>query len=444
MVRRVVILGGGFAGIQAAIELSRVAPRDAFDVTLVADQNYFLFTPLLPQVASSNVDPRHIAQPIRDLRGKRAFRFLRAEVRAIDVDRRVCVADDATLEYDNLIVAPGSRAEYFGIAGARENTFNFKSLEDAVVLREHVLDMCEHADHTTDAALRARMLTFVIVGGGYTGVELVTELHDLLFKYVVEHYRGISAQDIKLIVLEASGEVLRGVHPKLAAHSMKRLVKKGIDVRTNAPAVRCFAGGVEIRGGEIIVSNTVVWTAGVRATELVESLPGKHDRIGRCITNEFLQLEDHPEVFLAGDSAASTSALDAPRVAPVAMTQGEISARNIVHMNHGEALEPYRFESKGMLVSLGMNYAVVDLGGIGFSGYFAWLFWNAFHLYKLAGLKKQLQVAVDWTLALLFPRDAMIVRRPRGCSYCDVRATSEERAARDAQKEKSRASAARQ
>jgi NADH:ubiquinone reductase (H+-translocating) len=420
MARRVVILGGGFAGIQTAIELSRVTSGDAFDVTLVADQNYFLFTPLLPQVASSTVDPRHIAQPIRDLRAQRSFRFLRGEVERVDLERKQCSTCDVTLDYDYLVVAPGSRADYFGIAGARENTFNFKSLEDAVVLREHVLDMCEHADHSTDAAHRARMLTFVIIGGGYTGVELVTELHDLLFGYVVKHYRGISAQDIRLLVLEASSEVLRGVHPKLAAHSMKRLARKGIDVRTSTAAVRCFEGGVEIRGGETIFSDTVIWTAGVRATSLVESLPGKHDRIGRCVVNEFLQLENYPEVFLAGDSAAATTAPDAPRVAPVAMAQGEIAARNIDHLARGEALESYRYAAKGMLVSLGMNYAVVDLGGIRFSGYFAWLFWNAVHLYKLAGLKKQLQVAIDWTLALLFPRDAMIVRRPRGCRYCDA------------------------
>jgi NADH:ubiquinone reductase (H+-translocating) len=420
MARRVVILGGGFAGVQAAIELSRVANKNAFDVTLVADQNYFLFTPLLPQVASSTVDPRHIAQPIRDLRARREFRFVRSEAQRVDVERKRVRTSEVTLDYDYLVVAPGSRADYFGIPGARENTFNFKSLEDAVVLREHVLDMCEHADHSTDAAERARMLTFVIVGGGYTGVELVTELYELLFDYVVKHYRGIAAQDLKLIVLEAGSEVLRGVHPKLALYSMKRLAKKGIEVRVNSPAVRCFEGGVELRGGEKIISDTVVWTAGVRATELVEALPGKHDRIGRCIVNQYLQLEGHPEVFLAGDAAAAATALDAPRVAPVAIEQGEIAARNIDHIEGGGILEPYRFESRGMLVSLGMNYAVVDLGGIRFSGYFAWLFWNAVHLYKLVGLKKQVQVAVDWTLALLFPRDAMIVRRPRGCRYCDA------------------------
>jgi NADH dehydrogenase len=421
-----VILGGGFGGIQAAMDLSRLLRNkgDA-EIWLVSDQNYFLFTPLLPQIASSNVDPRHIAQPIRDLRGSRTFRFLRASVSGIDLDRReVRLAGQTapgTLAYDNLIIAFGSRTDYFGIPGARENTCDFKSLEDAVVLRERVLDLCEHADHTTNPDLRRRLLTFAIVGGGYTGVELITELHDLLFGYVARRYRGIQRQEIRLVLIEASAEVLRGVHPSLAAHSRRRLAKQGIEVRTNAAAAKCFAGGVELKGGEIIHAETVVWTAGVRAHDIVESLPVGHDRIGRAVANEHLQLEGHPEVFVIGDSAAAASALDAPRVAPVAIAQGRIAARNIAHQMRGEPLEIYKYVSQGMLVSLGMNYAVVNIAGLRFSGYFAWLFWNMVHLYKLVGLKKQLQVAVDWFLAFIFPRDAAIVRRPRRCPYCDAK-----------------------
>jgi NADH dehydrogenase len=279
--------------------------------------------------------------------------------------------------------------------------------------------MCEHADHTTDAGLKHRMLTFVIVGGGYTGIELVTELHDLLFGYVVKHYRGVTAADIKLIVLEASNEILRGVHPNLKAHSLRRLMRKGIELRMQAPAVRCDAHGVDVQGGERIDSETIVWTAGVRAHEIAESLPVEHDRIGRIIVNENLQIESRPEVFVAGDSTAPRTAMEAPRVAPVSIDEGSISARNVLHSERGQPLESYRYVSKGMLVSLGMNYAVVNIGGIRLSGYFAWLFWNAVHLYKLVGLKKQLQVAIDWAMALIFPRDAMIVRRPRRCPICD-------------------------
>jgi NADH dehydrogenase len=427
MPKRIVILGAGFAGIQAAVELDRAVGKSGeVEVTLVSDQNYFLFTPLLPQVASSNLDPRHIAQAIRDLRGSRGFRFVRATVREINLERREIRCDsggpgqsaDAPIGYDYLIIATGSRTDYFGIPGARENTLDFKSLEDAIVVRERMLDICEHADHAVDPKLRRRLLTFVVVGGGYTGIELVTEWHDLLFRYVAKRFRGIRADDIRLVVLEAGADILRGVHLKLAAHSRRRLAGQGIEVRTNTPATRCFAGGVEVKGGEIISAELVVWTAGVRAHSLVEALPVAHDRIGRAIVNESLQLEAHPEVFVAGDSAAAISASDAPRVAPVAIDHGRIAAMNIVHLMRNEPLESYRFVSKGMLVSLGMNYAVVNIGGIRLSGYFAWLFWNVVHLYKLVGFKKQIQVGVDWILGAVFTRDAAIVRRPRNCSYC--------------------------
>lgn len=424
MPKRVIILGGGFAGVQAATELARHASQlnpsggPALDVLLIANQNYSLFTPLLPQVASSNVDPRHIAQPIRDIRAGRAFRFLRAEVTRVDLDARRVDTTEGPAEYDYLILAPGSRTDYYGIAGARENTWDFKSLEDAIVLREHVLDMCEHADHTTDPETKRRMLTFIIVGGGYTGIELVTELHDLLFGYVVRHYRGISAGDIQLIVLEATNEILKGIHPNLKAHSMKRLARKGIEVRMQSPAARCDPRGVDLRGGQRIDAETVVWAAGVRAHAIAEALPVEHDRIGRILVNDHLQLESHPEVFVAGDSAAPRSSMEAPRIAPVGIDEGALAARNLLHAERGQPLESYRFVSKGMLVSLGLNYAVVNIGGIRFSGFFAWLFWNSVHLYKLVGVKKQIQVAIDWTMALLFPRDAMIVRRPLRCPIC--------------------------
>jgi NADH dehydrogenase len=262
------------------------------------------------------------------------------------------------------------------------------------------------------------MLTFVVVGGGYTGIELVTEMRDFLFRYAAKKYRGIHESDIRLIVLEALPDLLRGIGPKLAAHARKRLQVSGIQLRTSTRVTRVTECAVEINGGETVQANTIVWTAGVRAIELIESLPGAHDRIGRAIVNSQLQLADHPEVFVIGDSAAAINAQEAPRVCPVAIEQGRVAARNVAHLWKGEALEPYEYSNKGMLVSLGMNYAVVNVAGVQVSGYFAWLFWNAVHLYKLVGLKKQLQVAGDWILGLFFPRDAAIVREPRRCKLC--------------------------
>ncbi|MBI3668272.1 MAG: NAD(P)/FAD-dependent oxidoreductase [Acidobacteria bacterium] len=417
--KRILVLGAGFGGLQATIDLDRIFRREReIEILLVSEQNLFLFTPLLPEIASSYINPRHIVQAVRDIRGRRRFGFQRELVRAIDVSRRQVELASGTLSYDSLVVALGSRTDYLGVPGAREHTWDFKTLEDAVVLRERILDLCEHADHTADEAVRRQMMTFVIVGAGYTGVELVSEMHDFLFHYVVGRYRGISPAEIRLIVVEDAQEILRGVHPKLAKHAKKRLQVEGIEIRLGARATRCFPGGVEVNSSQIIPAETVVWAAGVRAHELVEALPGPHDRIGRAIVNEHLQLETHPEIFVVGDSAAAVTAPEAPRVAPVAIAHGRLAARNIAHLEKGEPLESYRYTSQGILISLGMNYAVVDIWGLKFSGYFAWLLWNAVHLFKLAGLKKQLQVAIDWWLAVVFPRDASIVRRPRRCKLC--------------------------
>ena len=417
--KRIVVVGAGFGGLQAVTDLDRVFGRDRdVEILLLSDQNYLLFTPLLPQIASSYTDPRHIVQAVREIRGRRNFRFRRESVRAVDAANRRVIVDSGPLEYDALIVASGSRTEFFNTPGARENSWDYKSLQHAVELRERIIDLCEHADHTADSAARRSMLTFVVVGGGYTGIELVTEMRDFLFGYAARKYRGINASEIRLIVLEAAPDLLRGIGPKLAAHARKRLDVSGIEVRVSTRVTRVFENSVEINGNETLAADTIIWTAGVRASELIESLPGPHDRIGRAVVNAHLQLEGHPEIFIVGDSAAAVNAQEAPRVAPVAIEQGRIAARNIGHLWGGEPLETYEYASKGMLVSLGMNYAVVRIAGIQISGYFAWLFWNAVHLYKLVGVKKQLQVAGDWMLGLIFPRDAAIVRSPRRCKLC--------------------------
>jgi NADH dehydrogenase len=418
--KRIVVVGAGFGGLEAVTQLDGMFRHDSdVEVVLLSDQNYLLFTPLLPQIASSYTDPRHIVQAVREIRGGKRFRFRREAVRSVDVANRRVIVDSGTIDYDALILAPGARTEFFNTPGAEENCWDYKSLQQAVELRERIIDLCEHADHTADASARRAMLTFVVVGGGYTGIELVTEMHDFLFRYAARKYRGIDASEIRLIVLEAAPDVLRGIGPKLAEHARKRLHVSGIEVRTSTRVTRVLDGAVEVNGNETLAADTIIWTAGVRASKLIESLPGPHDRIGRAAVNAHLQLENHPEIFVVGDSAAAVNALEAPRVAPVAIEQGRIAARNIAHLWRREPLETYEYASKGMLVSLGMNYAVVKIAGIQVSGYFAWLFWNAVHLYKLVGVKKQLQVAGDWMLGLIFPRDAAIVREPRKCRLCE-------------------------
>ena len=244
---RIVVLGGGFGGMEAIRVLEhRLGRRQDVDLLLISDQNYLVFTPLLPQIASSTVEPRHIIQPIRDLRAGRRFRFLRDRVLGLDLkERRVHLAE-GDVTYDFLVVALGGTTQTFGVPGVEEHAFFFKGLEDAVALRDQVIDLAEHADHERDPARRREMLTIAVVGGGYTGVELIAELHDFFTRYVVPRYRGIEAADPRLLLLEASGEILSGVHPILARRARAKLQRDGIEVRLGALATRVQAAAVEI------------------------------------------------------------------------------------------------------------------------------------------------------------------------------------------------------
>ena len=417
---RIVVLGAGFGGLEAAIELERRFRGDAsVELLLVSENNFFLFTPLLPQVVSSYIEPRHIVQSIRDIRRQRQFRFLRARVTGIDLAQRRVTTTVEEVLYDYLIMALGAVPNFFGIEGA-EHCFPLYSLEDAVILRDHILDLFEHADHEPDPERKRGLVTLVVVGGGYTGVELVAELRDLIYRHIAPRYRGIPLDDVKLLLVEAAKDILTGVDPKLAARARRKLARTGIELQTDSQVIRVRPGQVELKSGEVINAGLVIWTAGIRANPLLEALPVEKDNGGRVLVTPQLHLREHPRVFAIGDNAVIREAPPehSLQIGPVALEQGRLAAENVAR---GVAHAPYltfEFKPKGMLVSLGMNDAVVNLRGFRLSGYAAWLLWNAVHLLKLVGLKKQLQVALDWSLATLFPRDTSILRRPQRCRLC--------------------------
>jgi NADH:ubiquinone reductase (H+-translocating) len=419
-VTRIVVLGGGFAGLEAMRVLERrLGGRADVELLLVSDRNYLLFTPLLPQVASSLVEPRHILQPIRDIRGARRFRFRRDSVVDIDLAARRVILAEGVLDYDRLVIAVGGVTPTFGIPGVEEHALAYKHLEDAVVLRDHLIDLAEHADHEPDPATRRRMLTVCVVGGGYTGVELIAEVHDFFHSYVVPRYRGIEAADYRLILLEAGDEILRGVHPTLAARARRRLDRQGIEVRTRARVSLVVKGGVELAEGGSIAAGLVVWAAGVKGHPALAGVPVARDRLGRIVVNSQLRVPGYPEVYGAGDAITVEGKPQASiPIIPAALAHGRLAAENIVADLEGRSLKPIEFAPRGMLVSLGEKDAVVEVMGFKFSGYPAWLFWNALHLLKLVGLRKQLQVALDWGLARLFPRDSAMMRRPSRCPVC--------------------------
>jgi NADH dehydrogenase len=417
---RVVVLGGGFAGVETVTAMERrLRGRTDVEITLVSDRNYLLFTPLLPQVGSSLVEPRHIIQPIRDLRGNRAFRFRRDRVLSVDFDRKRVVMAEGALEYDRLVIAMGGVTPTFGIPGAEEHALGYKWLEDAVLLRDHVIDLAEHADHQPDAAERRRLLTVCVVGGGYTGVELIAELQDLFHSYVVPRYRGIDAADYRLLLLEAGDEILRGVHPTLAERARVKLRREGIEIRTSTRVSRVLPGAVEVAGGERIAVGITVWAAGVKGHPALVELPVERDKLGRVVVDEHMRVPGHPDVYGAGDAVTVSGRPEASiPIIPAALAHGELVAANILDDLAGRPLASISFVPKGMLVSLGERDAVVEVMGLRFSGYAAWLFWNALHLYKLVGFRKQLQVALDWWLAGVFPRDSAIMRPPPRCPIC--------------------------
>ncbi len=417
---RIVVLGGGFGGMEAIRVLERrLGRRAGVELLLVSDQNYLLFTPLLPQIASSTVEPRHIIQPIRDIRVRRRFRFRRDRALGVDLrERRVHLAE-GDVSYDFLVLALGGATQTFGVRGVEEHAFFFKNLEDAVILRDQVIDLAEHAVHEADPVRRRELLTICVVGGGYTGVELVAELHDFFTRYVIPRYWGISRGEPRLLLLEASGEILSGVHPTLARRARAKLQREGIEVRLEAKVTRVEATGVEINGAKMERASLVIWVAGVKGHPIVEDFGLTLDRIGRVVVNRFLEFPDFPEVFGVGDTVAVAGHPEASiPIIPAAIAHGRLAAQNIANRLEGRAPVPIEFSPQGMLISLGMNDAVVDLMGLKFSGYLAWLFWTSLHLYKLVGFRKQFQVALDWALTHVFPRDSAIIRRPPRCAIC--------------------------
>lgn len=414
---KIVVLGSGFGGMEAVVELEeRLREKNDISITLISDQNFTLFTPLLPQVVSSFIEPRHIEQEVRDIRRDKKFRFIRDIVTGFELDRKTVRLSEGDIPYDYLVIALGSTTNYFRVPGAEENTFPIKTLQDSLELRDHIIDVFEYADHEENPEFQKELLTFVIVGGGYTGVETVAELHDFICGPKAKSYRGINPKDIRIVLVEAMDKILEGFDQDLAKRAQKRLLKEGIEIKTKAMVTRCFPDGIEINNRETIKAGIVVWTAGVKANSVLDSLPVRKGKFGRILVNDYMQIPEFPEVYAVGDNAiieGSNPAKSSQPLAPVAMHGGRVAAQNIANSIENKPPVEYSFAPSGLLISLGKNDAVIKIKGIKFSGFFAWLFWNAVHLFKLVGFKKQIQVFLDWTLATIFPRDYAILRFPQ-------------------------------
>ena len=391
------ILGGGFGGIRAARAL-RTAP---VRITLIDRTNHHVFQPLLYQVATAGLAGSDIASPIRwMLRHQRNATVLMSEVSAIDPERRVVALDDALpdLEYDYLIAATGARHSYFGHGEWEAHAPGLKSLEDALAIRRRFLIAFELAEKTDDSEERQALLTFVLVGGGPTGVELAGVMQEIA-RAMRSDFRRTDTQQTRVILLEGGPRVLPSFPESLSKRAHQDLLDLGVEVRVNALVTRVESEAVWI-GDERIATRTVFWAAGNEASRIGQSLGARHDRAGRVEVEPDLSVRGHPEIFVIGDLAiVRQDGKQVPAVAPAAMQMGTAAARNIRHDLRGEPRVSFRYRNKGDLATIGRHKAIADFGKFHVTGRLAWWLWLFVHIMYLVVFRNRLSVLLQWAYA---------------------------------------------
>jgi NADH dehydrogenase len=411
-----VIVGGGFAGLAAARGLAR---ERGVAVTLIDRRNHHLFQPLLYQVAMAGLSPAEIAVPIRALaRGAENVEVRQEEAVAADLERRVLRtrADGREHEhaYDYLVLACGARHAYFGHDEWEEHAPGLKTLAQATEIRRRVLSAYERAEIESDAARQRALLTFVVVGGGPTGVELAGALGEMSRFTLARDFRNIDPALARVILIEAGPRILPSFPEELARRAMRDLESLGVTVWTSSPVTRIDATGVEV-GRERIETATTLWAAGVEASPLGKALGLGTDRIGRIRVGPDLALPDHPEVFVLGDlaHALGPSGDPLPGLAPVAMQQGRFAARAIREELRGRPRGVFSYRDRGQMATIGRSRAICDTGRLRFGGFAAWLFWLLVHIYFLVGFKNRLFVVIQWAWAYLsYGRGARLIVSP--------------------------------
>jgi NADH dehydrogenase len=396
---RVVIVGGGFGGLWAA----RALRRAPVQVTLIDRQNHHLFQPLLYQVATAALNPSDIAQPIRRvLRRQANAQVLLGEVASVDLEgRRVRLRDGASVPYDRLILATGATHSYFGHPEWEAQAPALKTLDDALEIRRRVLVAFEAAEREQDPALRAALLTFVVIGAGPTGVEMAGALAEISRQILRRDFRHIAPAAARVLLIEAGPRVLPAYSPASSASAQRQLERLGCEVRLGRPVTAVGRDGISL-GGETIVARTVIWAAGVQASPLARSLDVPLDRAGRVRVQPDLTLPGHPEVQVIGDLAAlEQDGKPIPGLAPAAMQMGRHAARNVQLAIAGRPLRPFRYLDKGTLATIGRARAVAERGKIRMGGFLAWVMWLAVHIFFLIGFRNRFLVLLEWAWVYL-------------------------------------------
>lgn len=410
---RVVIIGAGFGGLYAA----RALKRAAVDVTVMDRTNHHLFQPLLYQVATATLAPTDIIAPIRWLlRKQRNTRVMLAEVTGIDVGARSVTCEDcAPIPYDYLIVASGSRHSYFGHSDWEKTAPGLKSIDDAIVIRQRFLLAFERAETATSDEERRRLLTFVVVGGGPTGVELAGMLPLIARRTLPPEFRNVDPSTSRVILLEGGPRVLPTFSENLSGHAHRELEELGVEVRTNAIVTRVERGAVWV-GDDRIDTETIFWAAGNESSPLGRFLGAPLDRAGRVCVQPDLSVPNHPEVFVVGDLAEMfTDGKRVPGVAPAGMQSGPHAAHNILRIIEGRSTKPFRYRNKGDLATIGRHRAIAQFPSFEMWGKPAWWFWLFLHIMYLAGFRNRLSVLLEWAYSYLtYQRGARLITQGRG------------------------------
>ena len=422
--KKIVILGRGFAAVECARQLEAEFGKDpGIELVMIGEDNFLLFTPMLPQVASGMIETRHIVFPIRTICKK--TKFYEGRIKNIDPYGKLVTIwgtgdkRSISIHYDFLVVALGSETNFFGMADVEKNAYTMKTLNDAVMLRNRVIDMFEQAENETNPILRKSFLNFVVVGGGFAGIETAGELMDLLLD-ARKYYPTIHKEDLKVIVLEAMGEILPGFNKKLADFAKKKLIERGIDIQLKK-AVTSFDGNevtiktldetpkdsIDQSEIESIITKTLIWTAGVTPVNTIKRSMFKTEK-GKLIVNDFLEVQKFPGVFAIGDCALFIDQITNkpfPPTAQIAEAQAKMAAKNLISLIQNSKQEKFVYHSKGQMAIIGKRSGIATFLGVNISGFLAWLIWRNVYLSKIPTFDKKTRVFLDWTIDLFFDRD---------------------------------------
>jgi NADH dehydrogenase len=416
---RILILGGGFAGLTVAMELERKLSRDpSVEITLINRENFFLFTPMLHEVASSELDLTTIVNPVRKM--LRRVNFLAGEVDQIDLkQKRVIVSHGFdhhpdTLEFDFLVFGLGSVTNTYGLPGVQEHALTMKSLGDAMRVRNHLIAHLEEAD-SDYCKEKESLLTFVVAGGGFAGVETVAGINDFV-RRALRSYPHLSEDMVRVVLIHSGPVIMPELEESLGVYAQKILAERKVEIHLKT-RIESFSGGtVRLTDGTMILTNTLVWTAGTSPNPLLETIPCAKER-GRLLVTEFLELQGWPGVWALGDCSAIPDRLTGrfhPPTAQHALRQGKIAAHNIIAAIRGTEKKRFDFSTIGQLATIGRRTGVANILGVNFSGFIAWWLWRTIYLSKLPRFEKKLRVALDWTLDLIFSKDLV--------QFLDIRA----------------------